>query len=340
MKKHFCRVVLIVGCILIILALAVRTVDPFLHYKNHFDGVSHYLPEPYARFINDGMARNYDYDSIITGTSMTQNFLPSQMDELFGVKTVKLTASGGNWKEINEIVKQAFLYNSNIKYVVRGLDLSAAIENKDDTHYDGLPEYLTDDNSFNDVNYLLDKRAMYICAMDIAYTIKGIPGTSMDEYCYWANTADWVPVEYEFDTVTHEQNALSDEEKELLLGNVRQNVTDIASEHPDTTFIYFICPYSICYFDSLETAGELDKYLEAEELIIRECNRYENIEIYSFFDREDIICDLSNYKDTGHYLENVNSYMLECFKSGEGRITLDDLSDYRAREVKLMKKTR
>ena len=52
-------------------------------------------------FINS-KAKHFDYDAIITGTSMTENFLSSEFDSLFGVNSVKTTFSGASYKEINQ----------------------------------------------------------------------------------------------------------------------------------------------------------------------------------------------------------------------------------------------
>lgn len=55
-------------------------------------------------YSNAGIAKNYEYDSVVIGSSMTENFTPSQLDRLFGGQFVKLPINGGspfNHKQMN-----------------------------------------------------------------------------------------------------------------------------------------------------------------------------------------------------------------------------------------------
>ena len=84
---------------MIIIGGFVYVIDPYFHYHKPFFS---YFKLDNQRYQNDGIAKNFDYDAIITGTSMTENFKTSEFDELFNVKSVKMSFSGGSFKEINE----------------------------------------------------------------------------------------------------------------------------------------------------------------------------------------------------------------------------------------------
>ena len=338
--KVFIVVFTAVAAILLFIGGAVRIIDPFVHYSGGLSGVTYYYPDEYARFINDGISRNYDYDALITGTSLTQCFKSSEMDELFDAKTIKLTAQGAGWKEIDALVRNSLAYNPNLKYVVRGIDLSSAAFDKDFESYEGLPDYMADKNVINDLNYLFDKRAIETCLTDISYTVSGKKGTDMDSFGYWGDDYEYGLFAYYFDESPHEQAVITDEQRQTILDNIHQNMTSVADEHPDVSFYYFITPYSICVFDGIEADRFLDVTLEAERMIIEECNKHPNIEIYSFLDREDIICDLSLYKDTAHYSPEVCSYILKCMKDKTGRITPENRDAYYERVLKVMEEIR
>jgi hypothetical protein len=62
------------------------------------------MPDRDERYLNDGIVKHFDYDSIITGTSMTQNFRASEFDELFKAHCVKVPLSGASYREINELL--------------------------------------------------------------------------------------------------------------------------------------------------------------------------------------------------------------------------------------------
>ena len=52
-------------------AAATVVIDPFLHYHGPLAGLEYPLLD--ERYQNDGIARHFSYDALITGTSMTQN---------------------------------------------------------------------------------------------------------------------------------------------------------------------------------------------------------------------------------------------------------------------------
>ena len=65
-------------------------IDPFEIYRQ----ATRFTP-PIASgtqsYSNAGIAKSYDYDSIIIGSSMTENFVPSQLDSLFGDQALDIS---------------------------------------------------------------------------------------------------------------------------------------------------------------------------------------------------------------------------------------------------------
>ena len=72
-KKWFIGTLIGIVSILLLLVAMVCVIDPYFHYHASIEGVSYRLGN--QRYINDGIARHYDYDAIIIGTSMTENFM-------------------------------------------------------------------------------------------------------------------------------------------------------------------------------------------------------------------------------------------------------------------------
>lgn len=83
----------LVGSVVLIVVLCF-IFDPYFHFHKPFPFVRYRLYE--ERYINDGISRHFDYNAMITGTSMAQNFKTSEVDELFGVQSVKETFSGAD----------------------------------------------------------------------------------------------------------------------------------------------------------------------------------------------------------------------------------------------------
>ena len=334
-RNHYRRwaVGTVVLMFLCIVAVCVSTViiDPFFHYHAPAAWMNYFLHN--ERYQNDGILKHFDYDAVITGTSMTQNFKTSEMDEIFGVHSVKTSFSGAYYKEINDRVKTAAASNTNLKCVVRGLDYDSLLLDKDKEKYEDYPDYLYDDILWNDVPYLLNKEVLYETMWVLARTAAGKPRTTFDEYSSWEHRYEFgkEAVDNSYTRLTprtEKEIPLTGNDIEMLRANIEQNVTSAAEQNPDITFYYFFTPYSIYYWDSLNQNGTMRRQLDAERIAIEMMLPYENIRLYSFFDEFDMVCDLDNYKDSGHYSGQINSRILEWMHEGEHLLTKENYEEY------------
>lgn len=321
--------------------LTVVAIDPFFHYHKPIESLFYKLDN--QRYMNHGIVKHFEYDSIITGTSMTENFMTSEFDRLFNANSVKITFSGGTYKEINDVLNVAFKNNKNIKYVLRGLDYSMIMNDKDALRTDlgEYPSYLYDEYVFNDYKYWFDKTILfdYIKPMLSGYFNGNAGGiTHFDEYSNWMQEyADKFGYKYALkgieEFVTVEQNEkLTDEEMYQLKENIEQNVISISKDNPNTEFIYFFTPYSIAWWGNNVSDGTLMKWLEIEKVVIELIVPHENIKLYSFNLDEEIIADLNNYKDIAHYGEWINQEILMRIANEENLITSENYLDYLEKE--------
>lgn len=333
------------------IALCVYIVDPYFHY--HEPRIDKYYYElDSERPQNNGILRNFDYDAIITGTSMTNNFKTSEMDEIFGTKSVKVSYSSGTYKEINDNISVALKNNPQLKTVIRGLDMlfffSDSNEEKDIAHaYD----YLYDENIFNDYNYVFNKTVIKKTCIMIGNHLKGISGgiTTFDSYGDWSKKVKYginelrIQDKHQMDGKcynAHMQNIypenylhLSEEDKEVISDNIRKNVSDIVEQYPEVDFYYFFTPYSIVWWNSEMITGNIYRQIEAEQYIIELLLQYENIHLYSFNNVTHITTDLNNYKDAMHYGDWINSFMLKSIQNGEYELTEDNYKEYIEHEL-------
>lgn len=74
--------------------------------------------------------------------------------------------------------------------------------------------------------------------------------------------------------------------------------------------------------------GTIYRQIEAEQYVIELILEQENIRLYSFNDRTDIITDLNHYKDKLHYAEWINSLILRWMYDGEGLLTRENYQAY------------
>lgn len=321
----------------------VYKIDPYFHYHKP-DLEAYFYVLNNQRSQNDGISKHFDYDALITGTSMTANFKTSEMDAIFGVNSIKVPYSGGSYKETNDNLAVALENNPNLKIIVRGLDYGMIFDDKDRMRDDlgSYPTYLYDKNPFNDVRYMFNKDIIFgkVYAMALENDEEGfIPGiTSFDDYSRWQysyvfgkNTV--IPNEIiergESAEVTH----LIDVEKDIIKGNITQNVTSLADEYPDVDFYYFFSPYSAAWWSELVNDGTIYRQIEAEQYVVELILEHDNIHLYSFNNRTDITTNLNNYKDAYHYGEWINSLILRWMHDGEYLLTKDNYLDYLAKEL-------
>lgn len=328
--------ILVVGTLTVV-GFKVVKVDPFFHYhKPDTDGYYYVLNN--QRSQNDGIIKHFDYNALITGTSMTENFKTSEMDNVFGTKSIKVSYSGGTYKEINDSLKIALANNPDLKTIVRGLDMEKFMENKNAMRQDlgEYPTYLYDNLLYNDVKYVFNRDVIFqrvypmVRANDDENFKPGI--TPFDAYANWMASYTFgvksVCPEGVILPKKEEKTKLTKKERKRVLGTVRQNITSLAKENPDVTFYYFITPYSIAWWGEQVDNGAIYKVIEAEEILIKEILKQENIKLFSFNNLTDITTDLNNYKDKTHYGSWVNSLMLRYMKDGKCLLTYDNYKDY------------
>ena len=88
---------ILVAVILGIMGIWVYRIDPYFHF--HKPAVDkYYYTIDNQRSQNDGISKHFEYDAMITGTSMTENFKTSEFDKIFVVHSVKVTYSVVSYK--------------------------------------------------------------------------------------------------------------------------------------------------------------------------------------------------------------------------------------------------
>ena len=325
-----------------VIALLMVVLDPFFHY--HAPLPSFYYTLADQRYQNDGILRHFHYDAVITGTSMVEKMSTRDFDDLFHTTSVKTAYPGATFREIGDSMRTAFRSHPDIRIVLRGLDYSHLVEDprKLRTDMGDYPSYLYDDNPFNDVRYLFNRDAFlqYLLPM-IGRRLAGRPGgvMSFDEFSGQDDVTYSALAALEGKTAFHvdrnERSSLTPEETEWLLANIRENVTSLAEEHPDTEFLCFFTPYSAVWYGGLLENGGFGKQLEAERIAAEEMLRIPNIRLFSFSAEPAITAELDHYRDAGHYSPEISGQILAHIAAGEYELTGDSLASYLASEEAL-----
>lgn len=319
-------------CLMIVAGLTIY-IDPYFHY--HLPNKNYVYKIDNQRYMNDGIMRHSNYDAFITGTSMTENFMSSEFDKLFNVKSIKVPFFGASYKEINDNINKAIQYNDKLKYVIRALDYSHFYTNKNYMKYPNsyYPKYLTNNDLFDDVNYIFNKSVLNNSISVIeTYEENNNFVINFDKAYNWNS-------KYQFnkDTVLstfirpkkeNKKVIPTEQEIEDFKENININIVETVKNNSNIQFYYFLTPYSICWWDTINQENILERHIYGEQMVIEALIQYDNVHLFSFSNEFDITTNLNNYKDMVHYSEDINSYMLEKMSKEENKITKDNYKDY------------
>lgn len=325
--------------VMLIFALPTIIIDPYFHYHEPLKDYGYTFWR--QRYSNDGIVRNFDYDAYIVGTSMTENFKASEASEIFGYNFIKVPYSGGYYKELDHLIRRSYTSDNDIHMIIRCLDYSLLAQDKDAEHEEKdplhpqykAPEYMVNANPFDDVKYVLNKTILLNETYSTYLNIRNeVPTTNFDDYSNWCSAYSFgketVLGGYSHSDEIQPEKEFTDDDYEMIKGNVEQNVIATINEHPETTFYLFFSPYSICYWDTCHSSGTIKWNVEAERTAIELLLECPNVKLYSFTNDFELTCNLDNYKDQAHYGEWVNSDILVRMKNDENLLTKDNYEKY------------
>lgn len=333
-KKWFVFVISLYNFIILGICILVAIVDPYFHFHAPIDGFSYELDD--AEYRNDGIAKHFSYNAIITGTSMTRIFKTAEATTLFQKDFIRITYLGEGFKRINDNLKKAISSNPNLDFVIRGVDPIWFISDESWIGGGEFPDYLYDNQLWNDVNYIYNKEILLRDVVpELIATIKKEPPETFDDYVtnHTGNNGIENVLDNYIRPEKEDRYIVPLETKEffdLLEKNLEANVISTISENPDITFYIFFPPYSICWWDSLNQndTDTLKRRIDMEQYVIEKLLQYENVHFFSFFNNFDLVCDLDNYIDDVHYTPKINSQILTWMKEGTYQLTMDNYLDY------------
>jgi len=328
MKKKTWALLCLIGIVgaYAFLSAVVIAIDPFQIYRL----ATRYMPpidNTTQVYANAGIVRNYDYDSAIVGTSVTENFRPSQMEDLLGGRFIKLCTSAGTAYNHALLMDLAF-DTHEMKRIVYGLDVYSFIAELDETGSE-VPLYLYDRNPFNDVQYWLNRSVLgSFLPRCLRAWGKTQDDTLRDNMYCWAGRDEYglaALYNAQFSPVAPMRPIDPDMRK--AMDNLNTHLIPFIAAHPETQFDIFFPPYSAAEWSSMLSKGTLESMLNLRGLCYDMLSPYDNVSIYDFAAREDWVLNLDNYKDTLHYGQWINDAIVEQIASGHctvaGRAQLD-----------------
>lgn len=319
-KQNFLKALIIsIFLIATFIAGIVFIFDPFFHYHKPIKPLKAVLTQAEYQVI--GSLRTFEYDSVIAGSSMAENYNNKWFDEAFNCTTIKAVKPGANTSDLIYLLEAAY-EKRDIKNVFYTLDISAVTTTVLE-HYvnEGMPLYLYNKNPFDDVKYLFNKHVLF---EDIPYMIANSFMGNYDEgeSFNWAKYKEFGTIHYTPSKEKQPDKTIQ-EYKSYIDFNLNK-LENIITSHPETNYIFMIPPYSCLWWYESYMCGNLEQDFYALEQIFERLLVFQNVEIYFFQNMEEIVSDLSLYMDTIHYSEDINKKLVDFVSSHEYKVTFEN----------------
>lgn len=293
---------------------AVYIVDPFEHYRE-----SAILPlYDQESYNNPGIARNYDYDAVILGTSMVEMSHPSVIDACFGVHSVKLPMRGSYTAHMGWQLTHV-LDTHELKLAILAVDAYSLMGRPDDD--DEIYDYLWNDDPLDDIHYLLNRDVLLVKIPKMLKNTGRPLDTKRDDMYQWTDVV--FSKQSVLDAVTfsaQKEMMPADTNLERSTENITRHLEPSIREHPETTFKIYMPPYSVGYWYMMTRGGLSEQQYRSRARVCELLLQYPNVEIYDFSSRVEWITDLDSYFDYSHHSSAMSDAIMQAMAAGENRV--------------------
>ena len=320
--------ILTVTSILLILAIFAGFMfiaDPLLVFRKETDFFSYWHYN--QLYANPGIARNYEYDTVLTGSSMMSAVDTTDVDEIFGGDSVRLNFNSATIYNCKRILDICFENNPDLKRVILSLDAFASTGPWDEPSFP-LPEYLYEISAETYPSYLLSLDIFYHqIPINLIHTLRGHEKPIMDPASVdWVCGSDVVLKKYSPIDGSKVKPVNTDDYIQNAYDNLEYNLKPLFEEHPNTEFILFTPPYCVLNWDEKRYDGRFEAMMDVLEITVDGCDDYENVRIYSYMCEEEYITNLDHYYDTWHYSPELAKELLQRMSENDGRVTSESFN--------------
>jgi hypothetical protein len=164
------------GGVVIGLVAFVLAMNPFGNLPNSVLS-QHVMMDDNQRYQYPSVVRSGRYDSLIIGTSTSRLIDPAPFETAFGGRFANVALNSGTAWEQTELVKLFLRHQKKPQALVVGIDWVWCAQNADRERitFRGFPEWMYDDNRWNDLAYILNTRAVEISGRRLAAAVGGVP---------------------------------------------------------------------------------------------------------------------------------------------------------------------
>jgi hypothetical protein len=272
-----------------------------------------------AEFQIPGVARQYPYDAVVVGTSISNNFRPAELAAVFGWDAMNFALAGATIHEQRAVLEVA-LATGKVRHVFWGLDPFAFRADPRSS----FPYYLYRDPGWRTAPYFVNLGALMHGVTTIA-----LPDARRMSLAQWNEKRNW-DREYTYGrpqvlTAWKHRRVLGPMSLPGTSALAEQMVADTVSSlvrlHPGVQFHLVLPPYNILYAKLLvdERPAEFEAGCRLDRAIVGDAGALPNARVYSFRDAEDITLNLEAFKDLQHFSGEVSRQIIRDVAAGRRR---------------------
>lgn len=316
-KKWIISFFAIVLAVVLLLSALVFVIDPFFQFRTKDNAY-----ELSSWFVGGGLLRNYDYDTLIVGSSMIFNFDMDVFREELGAKPLHIGLGGIRLSEVKDLMEAAYAADRAERYYIC-VDLPTFAKDAEPSRY---AQYLLRDDPLSRMRYFLSYEVWFrYIPVDLALMLADKAGVSLPEKIQVGTSIDRLEdsrldLTYNRKTVikNYKSNraAVSDVDLDHLYERMCSNVDDYLDgfDYTQGEHIFFFPPYSSLFWCNAQDRGYFEDYLSAKQYFMERAAEL-GVTVFDFQTAE-LTMDLENYTDTTHFSPEINDWMTRCFASG------------------------
>lgn len=317
-KRHFCKTVSFIGIIMISIGLIVYSIDPYQQFR-----INKYYIKGKSRQSYPGIIKNFNYNSIIMGTSTSQNMLRKDVKKIFNLDAINVSLAGATSYEQRKML-ELILETNNANTIIYGLDFFSYNRNLMEVREE-VPKFIYSKNIFYKLEYIFN----FDTIKEIIYSLKNTKNKDwIDNMGYWGdqftyskeNTLTFDP---KVQWGAQNMGALKLFKDGYSYNKMRDNFDsflNIVKKYPNVNFKIYFPPYASLWWYFADKYNNVDDILNFKIYILESTKKYPNIKVYEFQDNSNITSDLNNYKDMVHYSPEISKWILEMMKKEKGLV--------------------
>jgi hypothetical protein len=296
-------------------AAFVAWVDPFQQY--HL--ATRYPPRFYTlhhRYINPGLAKHQDYDTVVSGSSIMESTPNSVVARACGGSAVNLSMPAMSASEQRLMLDTAFA-SRPVRRAILVLDFNefAGAPDARQEVAGPLPTYLYDRNPFNDLPYLLSwnvlLRSWRIVTGERNERFRSDP----DAPWFWGDLKRFGREEVLRGLDLGHLNARFQQPQRTLAGmraSFERNLLPLLRGHPQTEFELVWPPYSILVWLDFAQRDQFDVSLAFKRYVFEGTKGLPNVRVVDLQSDAAITHDLDRYTDLYHFDPAINQRVVEA----------------------------